>query len=119
MGDTPMRTGFNIPDGCRSCPVKNCEIAGRDGYRGSICVVNRSKAGVDFDPMTHGEQLARMSAEELSTFLVDITVGGERPWCDKGKTGIYAACLSDPVTQRKCITDWLRVPAHETDSKEQ
>lgn len=47
--------------GCESCPVHNsgCSAA----YRGSECAALRAKAGVDYDPMTNAEMLAKLLDE--------------------------------------------------------
>ena len=40
--------------GCKNCPAK--KMCGGT-YRGSVCSAMRYKHGVDFDPLTHAEQM--------------------------------------------------------------
>lgn len=81
--------------GCKHCPVKDCQTI---QYRGSACSAARARAGADFDPLTHGERLRRVSDTELAAFL-QAAKGQSPPWCSKPNCG-KPSCLN-------CIQTWL------------
>lgn len=95
-----------LGEGCKTCPVKNCDTM---IYRGSRCASLRDSAGVQRDPMTNLEALkkviAKMTAQQMAEFIVEF-----RWTC--------ADCPEyDSMLQYKCSTncksrceEWLNLP---------
>ena len=61
-----------LGEGCKTCPVKNCDTT---VYRGSRCAFLRDSAGVYRDPTTNLEALkkviAGMTAQQMAEFIVE------------------------------------------------
>lgn len=83
--------------GCKNCPAK--EMCGGP-YRGSICSARRYKHGVDFDPLTHAEQIRKMNDAQLADFVRMVSIGGE-PWCD------HHCKMNGDGNCNNCLDKWL------------
>ena len=69
-------------------------------YRGSVCSAMRYKHGVDFDPLTHAEQIRKMNDAQLADFIRMVSIGGE-PWCD------HHCKMNGDGNCNNCLDKWL------------
>ena len=83
--------------GCKNCPAK--KVCGGT-YRGSVCSAMRYKHGVDFDPLTHAEQIRKMNDAQLADFNRMVSIGGE-PWCD------HHCKMNGDGNCNNCLDKWL------------
>lgn len=89
--------------GCYSCMEnRHCTA----DYRSSRCASTRSRAGLDFDPFSHGDNLRTKSDHDLAEFLANEAKG-----CPPDSTHNRTSCEhQDSLHCHACWFDYLTEP---------
>ena len=96
------------PRAYAKCPTKQYCAPSADGcefVNGSEC--DQFNRKVLSQPMTNADRIRAMSDEGLAHWLIEISLGNKRQWCNFHceKDGQYGC--------EKCVLKWLQQPAEE------
>ena len=93
-------------EGCKTCPVKNCDTL---AYRGSRCASLRHQAGAYRDPRTNFEALkevfSKMTSGQMAEFIVEYRWLCED--CPEYEGNLRVRCSGDCIRHCK---EWLELP---------
>lgn len=93
-------------EGCKTCPVKNCDTM---VYRGSRCAALRHQAGIYSDPRTNFEAFkemsSRMTVDQMAKFILEYKWVCED--CPEYEDYIKRRCSGECVNRCK---EWLELP---------
>lgn len=93
-------------EGCKVCPVKNCDTM---SYRGSRCAALRHEAGVYRDPRTNfevfKEMVTKMTADQMAKLIVEYRWTCEE--CPEYEDLLMSKCSGECTKRCK---EWLELP---------